>query len=70
MSLSKQNYEKVAEVIKDRNQAVKTYPLEQRVDLKHELDLIEGRLANYFAEDNPDFDRDKFHKACEVDNVD
>lgn len=52
--LSRKDYEAIARIIKDLT--------------TEEGDIAQGylieELSDYFGKDNPDFDRDKFYKAC------
>jgi hypothetical protein len=67
MALSRKNYEAVAAIVKgSRLVDPRTGPASDRRDVGYEsaLDEVAGRLATYFATDNPRFDRARFLDAC------
>ncbi len=57
--LTEQHYEVIAKIINTR-----TFEYENRDCI--DPDLLVWDLADYFAEDNPSFDRDRFLKASAI----
>lgn len=51
--LSRKDYKAIAEIMKTESRGYETIP-----------DRISEKLADYFAQDNPRFDRDRFLAAC------
>ena len=71
MSLSRKNYEAVAEIVADQSAYfadLSEHPA--NVDLviggQRATSEIATALASYFAADNPNFDRARFLAACNV----
>lgn len=60
MSMSKKDYEAIAEVF---NEWVSFNSGEDDIDTYPAFQLSDG-LANYFEKDNPRFDRERFMIAC------
>lgn len=57
--LSRQHYKAIAEIIKGNDTG-------ERVSTRLVCLDIAEELANYFAQDNPRFDRQKFLAACGI----
>ena len=66
MSLTRKNYERIAEILKEK---LRRCP-GRGSDAGLTVEAIAGELAEYFAEDNPHFDRCRFLKACEIEEED
>lgn len=58
----RQHYEAIAEIIKSRIEYVSVFT--DHTMAKGTCNGIATELADYFAKDNPRFDRDKFLEAC------
>ena len=54
MSLSRKHYQAIADIIRTRG-----------TSNKNQVENIKSDLAEYFQEDNPRFDKERFWKACE-----
>ena len=54
MSLSRKDYIAIADIIRTRG-----------TSNENQVENIKSDLAEYFQEDNPNFDKEKFWKACE-----
>lgn len=61
---TRQNYKAIAEIIKGQKEFADAYGDKQFTIQR--IFNIAIRLADYFAEDNPRFDREKFLVACEL----
>lgn len=59
MAFTKQHYEAIAEIVRERRDSI----FRGNRDIS-DLAILSGHLVNYFAKDNPCFNRDKFIKAC------
>lgn len=57
--LKKKHYEAIAEVLRINRSLCKPNPTMQTA-----IDGVAGSMANYFATENPKFDRKKFLKLC------
>jgi hypothetical protein len=66
MSLSKQNYVAIAKVIQEaKKRALRQKGIRIGAAGYASLHEAQEALANYFAQDNPNFDRGRFLAACE-----
>ena len=63
MSLSKKNYEAVAELLRTQVIPGPDESVEEQT-WNDAVEVIASDLAGYFAADNPRFDRGRFLKAC------
>ena len=65
----RQHYKAIAEIIKSNNAASAIPEKSKAFDrgVRSAGRWIAGGLADYFASDNPLFDRNKFMKACGLD---
>lgn len=61
--LSRKDYKAIAEIIKQEFTAFDDTG-EDDYEGKHATISISKRLADYFAAENPQFNRDRFMKAC------
>lgn len=59
---TRQHYKAIAEIIKAQKDLTGVFAGKQFAAQK--IDDIATGLADYFAKDNPRFDRDKFLQAC------
>lgn len=68
--LSKKYYNQIAEIIKTNRQAeIDTFtenPNSHLPDVLQVLENVADDFASLFMDDNPNFDRDRFLKACGI----
>lgn len=68
--MTKKHYEAIAAIIKSTYTNAKLYNGINYRDTAHErcetLETTSIRLADFFAQDNPKFDRERFLEACGV----
>lgn len=58
---TRQHYKAIAEIIKSTREA-----MDDRCEWYHAVNTIECKLKEYFEQDNPLFNRQKFLEACEI----
>jgi hypothetical protein len=58
MTLSRKHYQAIADIIRTRG-----------TSNENQVENIKSDLAEYFQEDNPRFDKERFWKACEEEHV-
>lgn len=64
--LTKKHFKAVAEVIKSQ---IMQYYIQERHACANGVESIAYHLADYFATQNPRFDRERFMKACGLINT-
>jgi hypothetical protein len=58
--LSKKYYKEIAKILRDTRAEITNIP---QCTPELALKILEGKLSDYFADDNINFDREKFYKA-------
>jgi len=58
--LSKKHYKEIAKILRDTRAEITNIP---NCTPELALKILEGKLSDYFIEDNYRFDREKFYKA-------
>ena len=62
MSLTRKHFKAIAEIVKNWSFDVKYNHI--KLTETETIERIKTRLADYFATENPNFDRQRFLKAC------
>jgi len=58
--LTKKYYKEIAKILRDTRAEITNIP---NCTPETAIKILEGKLSDYFADDNINFDREKFYKA-------
>jgi hypothetical protein len=64
--MTRKHFEAVAEIIKHNSVDISHDPTDHERGRDMQSFLISSDLADYFANENPNFDRARFMKACQL----
>jgi len=64
--MTKKNFEAVAKILRHNTVDVSEHSTEHEIGRANQSELILSDLADYFASDNPNFDRARFLKASRL----
>ena len=65
--LTKKHYKAIAKIVKSRYTSYDPYDPEED-NMAYGIENLMWSLADYFAKDNPQFDKNKFLTACGLDS--
>jgi len=67
MAMTRKHYQAFAQIIKDEREALKLLDPNMVAVANVSTFIMANKMATIFAHDNPQFDRERFFKACGFD---